>query len=614
MLTGHRGNGSDFNSFVVHLVFSAFFLCFFCDRALAAQGQQSAQVILRHFYQAAGGSAWQRYEECDSEGTATVAGKTGSLHYVEDLRSGANVFQIEIAALDVKQADGDGPIEKWQQDANGDIQLYNPDSPGYIDDRYLTSRAYWQPNFGGAAITVLAPQGEGSSIWDRLRFQVPGGNGFTLWINRQTGLLDRIEGKAGAGELSEYHPVNGVMLPFREKKPAGSEMLTVVYTRRTLSQHLDAGAFAIPFRKDYKMPPSGEVSVPLGFEATIDGKGPFKGIFDTGAGVNVLSAHLARKLGLKVDAQVLEGGTSSPATVQWHKTHVDTLQIGDLLVRDQTFAVIDFAAGNLPDVDDDSAPSIFVGYELLRRLAVRIDFEQQRLTFYDGPHFHYSGPGKAVPLRFQGNALLVQASIGDASGWFVLDSGNESGTEMYTGFTVKNNLVQSLGAHFLAYNGRGVAGPSPPAYLARVNTMRIGDVPVASVIGRFSTDPSGKSDFAGNIGQDILRRFTEVVDCMRGRVYFETTKDSARPQVFNRAGLIFDSFGHGLQVMTVLPGSPGAQAGIETGDVITAIDGKTLDDEVNQPAFLQPSGTQLRLGVQHGTEAHEVTVTLRDVL
>lgn len=99
-----------------------------------------------------------------------------------------------------------------------------------------------------------------------------------------------------------------------------------------------------------------------------------------------------------------------------------------------------------------------------------------------------------------------------------------------------------------------------------------------------------------------------------GRVYFETTKDSDRPEVFNRAGLIFASFGHGLQVMTVLPGSPGAQAGIETGDVITAIDGKMLDDEVNQPAFLQPSGAHLLLGVQHGTEVHEVTVTRRDVL
>jgi hypothetical protein len=188
---------------------------------------------------------------------------------------------------------------------------------------------------------VLAPQTEGSTTWDRLRFQVPGGTGFTLWINRQTGLLDRVEGQT-TKELGDYRPANGVMLPFEEKKPAGSERLTVVYTRRTLRQHLDAAAFAIPFRKDYQMPPSGEVSVPaeggLIFQATIDGKGPFEALFDTGS-LNILSANLARKLGLKVDAQGLEFGTSSPANVQAHKTHVDTLQIGDLLVPECFYSI-----------------------------------------------------------------------------------------------------------------------------------------------------------------------------------------------------------------------------------------------------------------------------------
>jgi C-terminal processing protease CtpA/Prc len=66
--------------------------------------------------------------------------------------------------------------------------------------------------------------------------------------------------------------------------------------------------------------------------------------------------------------------------------------------------------------------------------------------------------------------------------------------------------------------------------------------------------------------------------------------------------------------MTVLPDSPGAQAGVETGDLITAIDGKAPGDEMNQPAFLQPSGTQLQLTLQHGTGTRQVTVTLRDVL
>lgn len=366
-----------------------------------------------------------------------------------------------------------------------------------------------------------------------------------------------------------------------------------------------------PLGNQYQMPSSGEVSVPaeggLIFEATIDGKGPFKALFDTGAGVNILSTRLARKLGLKLDAQATKLGTSSPASVQVHKTEVETLQIGDLLLHDQTFYVID-----LPD--ENGAPSFVLGYELLRRFAVRIDFEKQRLTFFDGPQFHYSGPGTGVPLRIRDNALLAQASIGDASGWFLLDSGNESGTMMFTNFTLKNNLVQVLGARFLAYNGRGFAGPSPQAYLARINTMRIGAVRVPSVVAHLSTDPSDKRDLDGNIGQDILGHFSEVFDCIHGKVYFETTKESTQPEVFNRAGFIFDTFGHGLEVMTVLPGSPGAQAGIETGDVITAINGKAPDDETNQPAFLQPSGTRLKLDVRHGTATREVTVTLGEVL
>src|SRR5277367_927572 len=172
MLRSPRGNGSDFDFLLVRVVFTIFFTCFF---SLAAEGQQSAQAILQHFYQAGGGSAWQQYEECDSDGTATVREKTGSLRYIEDLHSGANVSQAEIRALDVKRADGNGPMQSWHQDADGDIQLSNPGSPDNIDDRYLTSRAYWRPAFGGAAVTVLAPQTEGSTAWDRLRFRVPGG-------------------------------------------------------------------------------------------------------------------------------------------------------------------------------------------------------------------------------------------------------------------------------------------------------------------------------------------------------------------------------------------------------------------------------------------------------
>ncbi len=595
-------------------------LLFFATLALclspsAVKAESSAQAILRHFYLATGGDAWQHFEECDSAGTVTYLHKAGTIHYIEDLHSGANKGDIEIPALAIKHADGNSTIHSWHQDAAGDIQLSNPADPVNIDDRYLTSHAYWQPNFGGASVTVLAPQTNGTITWDRLQFKVPGGKGFTLWINRKTGLLDRMEGSI-TKLVSNYRLINGVLLPFLEKESVGNDEFDVTYTSRTLRPHLDSAAFAVPFRKDYTMPPSGEVTVRaeggLVFQSKINGKGPFKTLFDTG-GVNFMSANFAHRLGLKLDTKGINFGTSSPATMQVHKAHVDTLQIGDLILRDQTF----YIAG-LPDdqSSEGGAPELVVGYELLRRFAVKVEYEQQRLTFYNGPGFHYTGAGTGVPLQIKsnGNGLFVEASIGKASGRFIVDTGNESGFSVTTSFTKKNDLVHALGAHFLGYNGRGFAGPSPEAYLVRVNNLHIGPLLTPSVIAHLTTDPSDTSELAGNIGQSILGKFTEVFDCMRGQVYFEKTKESDQPEIFNRAGLIFDAFGHGLQVMTVLPGSPGAQAGLQAGDIISAIDGKTPTENIHQSAFLQPSGTILHLEVHRGSETQLVNVTLKDIL
>jgi predicted aspartyl protease len=579
--------------------------------AMAAQAEISAQDILRHFYRATGGSAWQHFEECDSAGTVAFSQKTGTIRYLENLHSGGNRADIEISALDIKEANSTDPLQNWRRDAAGDIQLSPADDPVSIDDRYLTSRAYWRPHFGGATVTVLAPQTQSLITWDLLQFKVAHGKGFTLWINRKTGLLERVEGST-TKQLRDYRSVNGVLLPFVEIKTADGREFTVTYTTRTLRRRLDSAAFAIPFRKDYEMPPSGEVTISaeggLTFQTTINGKGPFKTLFDTGA-VNFMSEGFAHRLGLKMDTQGIEFGTSSPANIHGHKVRIDTLKIGDLAIHDQTF----YTAA-LPE--DGGTPVLIVGYQLLRRFAIRVDYEHQSLTFYDGPHFHYSGPGTAVPLEIQknGNGLFVEASIGKASGRFILDTGNEFGFSLTTAFTENNDLVHALGAHLLGYNGRGFAGPSPEAYLVRVKTLRIGNVSAPSVIAHLTTDPADTSELAGNIGQSILGKFTEVFDCMRGKLYFEKTKDSDHPEVFNGAGLIFDSFGHGLQVMTVLPGGPGAEAGLQTGDVIPAINGKAPDDDVNSPQFLQPPGTELHLEIQHGSETRRVSLTLKEFL
>ena len=102
---------------------------------------------------------------------------------------------------------------------------------------------------------------------------------------------------------------------------------------------LNEADFKPPFHTDYTMPASGQVTVSaeagLIFKMEIKGPGPFRTIFDTGA-VNVISNTFAKRLGLKVEeAPVHFGAIGGAITV--HTSHVDTLTIGDLVVRNQTF-------------------------------------------------------------------------------------------------------------------------------------------------------------------------------------------------------------------------------------------------------------------------------------
>ena len=576
---------------------------------LAPADTSSAAEILASVRRATGGDAWDQFGECESEGTITVAGKTGTLNYAEDLRTGANVARLNIPDLWVKQASGVAPNLNWRQDDAGDIRLLPSGDPWQIDDLYLTSHGYWRPDFGGAAIKVLEPSLEMGATYDRLQIQVPGGHGFTLWINRATHLIERIAGDS-TKYLSDYRPVEGVLLPFSDRRGKDGQEQVVAMVKRTLLKHVSEAAFAIPFHKDYEMPPSGVVTVPaqsgIIFQARIDGRGPYQVMFDTGS-VNLMSANLAKQLGLRLESSMLKFGAGG-GTIDTQTTHVDTLQIGSLVVHDQTFYVIASPA------DAGDTPLAAVGYELMRRFAVKTDYEHEQLTFYNGPSFAYSGNGTEVPLLIDGRVFAVNGSVDGVSGVFVLDTGNAFGFELESGFVKQNDLIKLLGARYHGYAGRGYAGPLAESHYARVRTLQMGGAKVNDVIAYLATGEPAAGEKAGNIGRSVLRQFNITFDCMRGHLYLEKNANWGKPGVFNRAGIVIDPMEQGQKVMTVLPGSPGAIAGLAVGDIITGIDGQPPGDDSEEPAFLQPVGTVLHLTVKHGEEVRKLDVKLKDVL
>lgn len=133
---------------------------------------------------------------------------------------------------------------------------------------------------------------------------------------------------------------------------------------------------------------SQHVTVPaeggLIFQMKVNGQGPYRTVFDTGA-VNIMSANFAQQLGLKVDEKSMDLGAIGGG-VKARTVYVDTLTIGELNIKNQTFYVLDIPS-------DAGTPQMLVGWEFMQMFAVKVDCKRNEITFFEGAHFRYQGKG-----------------------------------------------------------------------------------------------------------------------------------------------------------------------------------------------------------------------------
>jgi hypothetical protein len=344
----------------------------------------------------------------------------------------------------------------------------------------------------------------------------------------------------------------------------------------------------------------------VGLKATINGQGPFDAVFDTGSG-NLMTASLARRLGLK-----LEGSATMDApggTVHGKVAKVASVSIGGLTMSDQVFAVIDTPLTQGQD-------GIFVGDLLLQNLPIRVDFEKQEITFYSKQGFEYSGEGTAVPIHTKNGGLLAEATVDGIDGLFGIDTGDMYSLSLYAPFVTQHKLVQHYGAKIQGYAGEGYGG-ADRGFFTRADTLLLGQAEVIRPITVLSTDTVGaesSATIAGNIGLHVLRQFTLIFDGPHGKMYLEKNENYGKPDVFNRAGLMLNYDPDHLKIMTVIPRSPGARAGLKAEDVITGIDGKPPTDDTMQSAFTEPVGTVLHLTVRRDAKTRTVSLVLKNVL
>jgi hypothetical protein len=343
-------------------------------------------------------------------------------------------------------------------------------------------------------------------------------------------------------------------------------------------------------------------------------------VLDTGASGASMSASKAEALGLKIE----RGGESHGAggVVQSGRVRSTTVRMPGLEFKD-------LPLGTLP-LDQIAAQTgrpmdVILGYELLSRAVVEIDYAASVLRITDPAKFTPPAGATELKLTFKQNLPYVDATVevpgrDPIDGTFVLDAGAATALSLGPDVVEREKLLTAVPKTLRTRNG-GVGG-AVENRLARLDRLRIGpyaiDKPLATLRlpGPGAISASGTT---GNIGGDVLRRFDVTFDYGGQRMWLLPNDAISEPFEADMSGLVaqvLPDSTHAMKVLWLQDDSPAKTAGLAPDDIIEAIDGHSLAELAPvkvREMFRVPDQTH-RLTVRRGTTRLEITLTTRRLI
>ena len=596
-----------------------------------------ARRVMERYLEAIGGRASQ-----DSLRTLRVSGTLSAF----GMQGRAKIWHArpdrsatEIVLGPFKLAEGFDGTTGWRTDPSGKlVVLDGKDLEDARADAWFELTRWVEPDQGGGAVVVAGAEHDSAGAYTVLEVTPPAGRARKLWFDDRTGLLVRSVSKKDQQTViishSDFRRVGGRTLAFRSlTQVAGMPANDLVLTLDSVAVNVDiplsrfaAPAAATPGTRWLRT--SGRARLPFEYasrhvwlKVSVNGAPPADFLFDTGASITVLDSTYAARLGIAtVGHQQGVGagavGNASFATLRTLRVAApdsDGVEIADVKV-----AVLGLKGFLEPYFWRELAG--VVGFDFIQRFVDRIDYDHHVLTLEDPNDFHYAGQGSAIPMTLAGSTPVVKLTLdGSIEGLYRIDVGSGSTVDLHTPFVTQHGLLEHDGPR-LEITGGGFGG----TFLSTVRRMaklEIGPYGWTRPIVALSGAKGGaftSEDYAGNIGNQILERFTCTLDYERRVLYLEPGARYAEPDEFPRSGLQLARYEKRVVAFAVLADSPAARAGVREEDEVVAIDGRPArdltPDAVAETLDRGRPGSRHTLEVERGGKRLHLTLVLRDLL
>ncbi|HVT25826.1 MAG TPA: aspartyl protease family protein [Rhizomicrobium sp.] len=599
--------------------------------ALPATAAPTASEILAANKAASGGAAWDSKATLKTSSDYSGQGMTGKTHSLTDIPSGHYADDFAIGPM--SGANGFDGKDGWAKDPSGavTVQAGGDQRKLAVNEAYRRSNAWWQPDFGGAEVSYEGTKTDAGNTYDVLKVTPKEGKEFNAWFDTKTHLLTRIvevqSGNTITTTLSDYKSFDGAMMPIKVTIDDGNGAKYIQYITLTDAKFVgkeDNSAYSPPKvdLNDFQIAGGAkEITFPIQIvnnhifgTVTVNGKGPFTFIFDTG-GHNLITPETAKKLNVKMEGTMPGQGVGNKVE-DIGITKLETVEIAKSVTLDkQTFFVLDFAG----DGTEGFPMEGMIGFEGFRRFVTQIDYSAGKMTLMLPSAFDPKEAGTPIPFEMNGQIPQVKGSFEGIPGLFDIDTGARDEITLTAPFAKKEDLRAKHPKGVEAVDGWGVGGPAR-GYVTRGGELMLGDVKVPSTVASLSLQEKGSfsdASYAANVGGGILKRFIVTFDYEHRIMYLKpATGPVSDIGTFDRSGMWVNGVkGGGYKIMDVTKGGAAEAAGLKVGEVITSVEGKPATTPVyaiRKAWRNEPAGTVVELGVGSGKDARKVKLVLSD--
>jgi len=555
-------------------------------------------------------------------------GLTGTSSSLEDLQRGAYVDGYDIPPT--AGAAGYDGTKAWEKEPSGTVtdQAGGDVIPLAVTEAYQDRNLWWQPDRGGAQIVSAGQKSDGGNNYDVLTVTPKDGKPLEAWFDPKTHLLYRTVELNSIQTItttySDYAPVDGAMIAKKLVVDDGSGNLqTFALTNAKFSGALPLSAYQKPAEDLHDFSIAGgahEATVPFQLlnnhvyaQVSVNGSKPMTFILDTG-GHSILTPETAKALAVGSKGNVTSGGAGDKLATSGVST-VKTLTLGAATLTDQPVTVGEFSTPGVEGVHEAG----MIGYEFFARFVTRFDYGKHTVTFIDKKYFDPKTAGTPVPMRLYHQFPEILGTYNGIPGRFGIDTGSRMSLLLNKVWAEKNDIRAGVKNGVNATMGWGVGGASR-GFVFHGGTLTLGDVTIEHPLTMISTDKGGAgavASFPNNVGGGILKRFAVTFDYDHSTMYLKAVEGPvADLDTYDRSGMWINTVPEGFKVFDLTAGGPAEAAGLQTGDIITAVNGKPATGielpEMRRSLRNKAPGTVVKLTVKRGSETKNVSVTLKD--